>query len=181
MFMRVALAQVEVLWKTYNGRCLWRCLRFSETRQGTISFKCNSSTCEGIRGTCTGWYFEELYVCGNGHFTSRMLVWIWSCSYCENNFNRPMDSIPTSCKYEASSRYELNCGKTEGKYYDSNGNEVSPICGNIVVSLTPTHTNQTVYINDSLITTCRAVYKDGSERTVVAQTDFQQLLSERKI
>ena len=45
-------------------------------------------------------------------------------------------------------------------------------CNKIIVSLTPTHSTQTVYTNDSLITTAKAIYKDGSEKTVVCITDF---------
>lgn len=45
-------------------------------------------------------------------------------------------------------------------------------CNHIIVSLVPTHPNQTVYINDPLITTAVATYKDGSTKTVVCTTDF---------
>lgn len=45
-------------------------------------------------------------------------------------------------------------------------------CDSIIVSLTPTHTTQTVYINDPLITTAIATYKDGSKKTVLCTTSF---------
>ncbi len=45
-------------------------------------------------------------------------------------------------------------------------------CNHIIVSLTPTHSKQTVYTNDPLITTAEAVYQDGSKKTVVCTTDF---------
>lgn len=45
-------------------------------------------------------------------------------------------------------------------------------CDKLIVSITPTHSNQTVYINDPLITTAKAVYMNGSEKTVLCETDF---------
>ncbi len=76
------------------------------------------------------------------------------------------------CPGHSTTTYQLNCGKTEGKYYDEHGNEVGPICDQIIVSLEATHPEQTVYLNSSLITTARATYQDGSEKTVVCITDL---------
>lgn len=45
-------------------------------------------------------------------------------------------------------------------------------CNNIIVSLTPTHSTQTVYTDDPLITTATALYRDGSTKVVVCTTDF---------
>lgn len=60
-------------------------------------------------------------------------------------------------------RWINTCGFEEDKTVD---------CNHIIVSLTPTHENQTVYVNDPLITTAVATYKDGSTKTVVCTTDF---------
>lgn len=56
-----------------------------------------------------------------------------------------------------------NCGHSEDTTMD---------CSEIIVSLNPTHSEQTVYINEPLITTALATYKDGSTKTVVCSTDF---------
>ncbi|MGF7142534.1 hypothetical protein HNQ56_000952 [Anaerotaenia torta] len=46
------------------------------------------------------------------------------------------------------------------------------VCPDKVVSITPTHPLQSVYTNEPLITTVRATYADGSEKTVLAAADF---------
>lgn len=78
-----------------------------------------------------------------------------------------------------SGSHKITCGKTEGKYYDNNGNEVGPFCGQDVVSIVATNDNQTVYTNDPLITTARATYKDGSEKTIVCTTNFSTSISKQ--
>ena len=56
-----------------------------------------------------------------------------------------------------------SCGITEDTTLD---------CDKIIDSITPTHPIQTVYINDPLITTVRATYKDGSQKTHICTTSF---------
>jgi hypothetical protein len=55
------------------------------------------------------------------------------------------------------------CGKSQDDTLD---------CDKIITSLSPTHPKQTVAINDPLITTVRAIYKDGSAKVVVASASF---------
>lgn len=45
-------------------------------------------------------------------------------------------------------------------------------CDKIIVSLVPTHPTQKVYVNDPLITTATATYKNGSTKTVVCSANF---------
>lgn len=45
-------------------------------------------------------------------------------------------------------------------------------CDKNIVGITATHENQTIYINDPLITTARATYKNGSKKTIICTTDF---------
>ncbi len=66
-----------------------------------------------------------------------------------------------SCNLE--NGWTLNCGKPQDETLD---------CDKIITSLSPTHPKQTVAINDPLITTVRATYKDGSTKVVVATADF---------
>ncbi len=67
--------------------------------------------------------------------------------------------------------YSLKCGKSQGAYYNGD-TRVYKACDQIVTNIIPTHPNQTIYINDQLITTVRAIYVDGSEKTVVADTTY---------
>jgi len=60
-------------------------------------------------------------------------------------------------------RWITTCGYDEDSTAD---------CNHIIVSLVPTHPVQTVYINDPLITTAKATYKDGSTKIVVCTANF---------
>lgn len=121
----------------------------------------NFKHCKSSDGGYTYHYVEQCDNCGA--YFSYTQVGCNDCGYFEWT-----NSGGCSC----SGSHKITCGKTEGKYYDSDGNEVSPICGKIVTSIIPTNTNQTVYTNDNLITTARATYKDGSEKTLVCTTNF---------
>lgn len=69
------------------------------------------------------------------------------------------------------SGYTLNCGKVEGSYY--NGNIlVNVSCNAMCVSINATHPIQTAYLNDPLITTVTATFRDGSTRVVIASANF---------
>jgi len=74
-----------------------------------------------------------------------------------------MYGVYQNCNEPVHDRWINTCGFEEDKTVD---------CNHIIVSLTPTHENQTVYVNDPLITTAVATYKDGSTKTVVCTTDF---------
>ena len=78
----------------------------------------------------------------------------------------------THIAYRTTSNYTLNCGKKEGAYYDEAGNELSPVCSQIIVKVEPTHPVQTVYTNDPLITTISVTYMDGSTNILKANTTF---------
>lgn len=67
------------------------------------------------------------------------------------------------CDEPIHDKWYTTCGLEEDNTVD---------CGSIVVSLVPTHEKQTVYINDPVITTAKATYRDGSSRTVLCTTDF---------
>lgn len=67
------------------------------------------------------------------------------------------------CDETIYNRWHTTCGLEEDDTVD---------CNSIIRSLVPTHSNQTVYANDPLITTATATYKDGSTKLVVCTTDF---------
>ncbi len=56
-------------------------------------------------------------------------------------------------------------------------------CDKIIVSLEPTHSTQTVYINDPLIITAVATYRNGSSETVLCSTEFDasSLVKDREV
>ena len=124
-------------------------------------------------GTLTHIYADTKYKCSNGHQSSITIRNIYVCDYCGERSYSYSRNEPSSIECSSTHTiYKLNCYKTEGRYYDSNGNELGPICGQIVASIVSTNPEQTVYQNDSLITTARATYQDGSERTVLCTTSL---------
>jgi len=114
-----------------------------------------------------------ILTCTRGHTSGFVVSDTWSCVNCKVSYSAPSESPPSVCQstyYQV--EYKLNCGKTEGAYYDSNGNQVFPICDQKVLSITATHPVQTVAIGDPLITTVRATYLDGSTKVVLGTSDF---------
>jgi hypothetical protein len=76
------------------------------------------------------------------------------------------DNYTNICGFDHSkgvNQWVLNCGLTEN---------ATLLCPDRVVSITPTHPLQSVYTGEALITTVRAAYADGSQRTVKAITTF---------
>lgn len=145
----------------HSGARCGSSLYYWETYTSPLSFNCSSC---GI-GTCSGSYTYDVYRCYNGHSVSVTRIWYWSCNYCGSSYVRPPDSPPSSCSSTTSGYYSLSCGKTAGSYY--NGNTlVSPTCNQVAVSITPTASNQTVYYNGSIVSTCTATYLDGRTATV---------------
>ncbi len=55
--------------------------------------------------------------------------------------------------------YDLDCGLTE---------DTTPDCSTTVISISATHSVQTVYRGDPIISTIKATYLDGSTKTIVA-------------
>lgn len=66
------------------------------------------------------------------------------------------------------------CGRSEssGGWNCGISQDTTLDCSYLVMSLTPTHSIQTIYINVPLITTAVATYKNGSTKVVVCTTDF---------
>jgi len=141
---------------------------FSSGNNGVYS---GSYTCSNCGGTGSFSYAYLMLTCGNGHSTTFTYNYVSSCSNCKTSYSPPNGTPPSSCGYTYYS-YALNCGKIQGAYYDSNGNQVFPICNQKVVSITATHPVQTVATGDALITTVRATYLDGSTKVVLGTSDF---------
>lgn len=68
-----------------------------------------------------------------------------------------------------------HCGKTEGQitYKCGLAEDTTPDCSSIIISITPTHPVQKVYLNEPLITTAIATFLDGSTKVVVCNSDFE--------
>ena len=122
---------------------------------------CNSSITGGSPEGMACWKND------GGVYTFAYVSSGWQCYGC--NYTKPGENNPPCTEKISSTVYSLNCGKTEGAYYNGN-TQVYPICGQQVVSIAATHPIQTVYINDPLITTVTATYADGSTRVVVGTT-----------
>ena len=83
-----------------------------------------------------------------------------------NDLEYSMSGSVNVCDFDHSlgvGRWVLNCGLAEN---------ATLLCPDRVVSITPTHPLQSVYTGEALITTVRATYADGSQRTVKATTTF---------
>lgn len=83
---------------------------------------------------------------------------------CMNNAH-DYESLDT-CDFDHSlseNRWVSTCGY---------GEDSTPDCSQIIVSLVPTYPVQTVYTNDPLITTAVATFMDGSKKTVLCNTEY---------
>lgn len=131
----------------------------------------SSFTCSSCGGSAHLSYNYLQLQCSWGHYTTLYYNYTWYCSSCHDSYSMPNNPIPSSCEYTYYS-YTLNCGKTEGAYYDSNGNQVLPVCSQKVTNIAATHPVQTVAAGDPLITAVRVTYLDGSTRVVLGTSDF---------
>lgn len=138
-------------------------------RSTPIGFSC---TMPGCSGWCSGMEYYVYLICNNGHYTSFTFNFSWSCNSCGNSYSYSPGSPPTVCEsMYAPVGYKINCGKTEGHYYNGD-TEVFPICNSKLVNIAATHPAQTVATKDPLITTIRARYLDGSTKVVLGASDF---------
>lgn len=60
----------------------------------------------------------------------------------------------------------VTCGKNTTNYYDTSGNVCSPVCSQVVTSLAPTKTTQTVNAGTTPDWTATATFLDGTTKTV---------------
>jgi Zn finger protein HypA/HybF involved in hydrogenase expression len=67
------------------------------------------------------------------------------------------------CNETKANQWYLSCGKVE---------DAVLVCGQMVTQITPTHPTQKVYLNDPLITTAIATYRDGSTKVVLCTTSY---------
>lgn len=157
-----------------GGGCYGKYITGQQCEARVVNY--NYATVNGT-GKCpscgSGSMFMSFYMsncfCEKGHSFVIMVARYENCSNCgySNTVNFP---IPSSCQ-SIMNYYELNCGKTEGHYYDGN-TEVFPVCNSLISNIVSTHPVQTVGAGDPLITTVTATYLDGSTKVVVAETDF---------
>ena len=105
-----------------------------------------------------------------GYYDGQVTGYYKNCGY----YDGQTTGYYTTCGYSNGqiTSYSINCGKTEGRYYDSNGNLASSICHQIVDTITPTHSTQTVYAGDPIVTTADIIFKDGSTKRVICTCSF---------
>lgn len=168
----------------YNGTYI------EPTREYCGSISVVSSTASPSGRTCSNghemtYYYEE-YVCsGCGNRTSsgfyRCECWqdlhdMYShYIYCGGGYSMNCTKS-TSVYYKENSKcFTCNgtgyvdstaCTKTEGGYYDAEGNACSPLCSEVVLSLTPVVKEQVLMPESSPDIRARAVFADGHSEIV---------------
>lgn len=101
--------------------------------------------------------------------TYRSTSFYYKCTFCTAGWSTDNSNNPPPSTHGGSSY--LTCNKIAGAYYDGN-TQVAASCNQFVMTIIPTHPIQTIAIGDPLITTVRATYMDGSQKTVVANSAF---------
>jgi len=119
---------------------------------------------------CDTTYTSYPYETGRGN-------WYGDCTSCPAGIASTLDmqgvthGTITDLICNKTGEYLLNCNKIANAYYDGVV-QVFPVCSQQITSISPTHSLQTVYVNDQLITTVTASYVDGSTKTVIGTTTF---------
>lgn len=106
-------------------------------------------------------YFGDCYLAAGGYYSSNFdtaAISTDGITWTTAAFN---DLRDIACNADNGSGIIKECLKI-GKYYDANGNEVQPICDQVVASITPTHPTQTIEPGDSIINTAIAIFLNGS-------------------
>lgn len=103
--------------------------------------------------------------CGGSYTGSSTViqgVTYYQCWKCQSR----VGSYGSSCAGSSNSYgYQLICGKTDSCYYNGD-TEVSPICNQVVTSLVPTYTTQTLSAGETPDVTAIAYFLDGHSETV---------------
>ena len=130
------------------------------TSSSSVTFFCSSckKTVTSSNSTPTGNYYGSCSKCGAGYAGS-------------SNWSGSTHGTITTLSCGLGNSTVIECGKTED-YYDSNGNKLNPCCGQIMVSINPTHPTQTIYNGDRIITTATVTYLDGSTNVVICSSSF---------
>lgn len=87
--------------------------------------------------------------------------WKYSVGSGTSSYSPEAWNLISNCNL--SNGWSYTCGKIGDSTID---------CGAIVIGITPTHSVQTVYRNDALITTIAVIHADGSITTIAATTNF---------
>ncbi|HKL80302.1 MAG TPA: hypothetical protein VJ888_07690 [Mobilitalea sp.] len=129
----------------------------------TVIDETNSTYHHGCGGTIySNFTVTVCSGCGASHQTTR--VWCDRCGMISSSSDYYGNCTCTG-------KYVYTCNKKANSYYKGDS-EVFPICNEKIIAISPTHPIQTVYVNDPLITTVEATYRDGSRKTVECTTDF---------
>lgn len=152
---------------SYTSHC-WGCenSQYIATDTRTVS-EGSCDSCSYIDGPYIEGYVSGTYDCPawgcNGTMTAYNYTQTYEyCTVCGNWESTLLDGIDHNC----STTYSLSCGKTEGKYYDSNGNACEALCNKIVTSLTVNSVNQEMEIGEAIDTSATATFLDGHTESV---------------
>ena len=107
-------------------------------------------------GTCSGCGYE-IYIHEEGSE--------FYCDFCgdSNSYGSSSPCSGTGSHYieTGSPTYALNCGKTEGTYYNASGQTCSPLCAQVVTNLVPAEPVQTPIAGDPINLKATATFLDG--------------------
>jgi hypothetical protein len=115
------------------------------------------------KGRHSGEYYS--YEESNGNIYIRTYPFKWTAGdfrSIDENFNYQYHKY-LGCVFCGVYGENYSCGKVQDE---------NPVCNQKIVSITPTHPTQVVYVGEPLITTAIATYLDGSTRTIVCSTSF---------
>lgn len=126
--------------------------------------------------TCSSCGYSPTYIAGyNGqtlHYSSYSLCSgsmsvtsiqnEFRCSSCSSSKSNPTSQCTNRITRTS---YSRNCGKNEGGFYLGDTLK-SPICHEIITSITPTRITQTVIQGEPIITTVNASYLDGHSKVI---------------
>lgn len=148
--------------------CYTRYVAGSSYSCGSVSFDRStgsySTTCSRCGRSATGTYYEG------------------TCSGCGQTCSSGSRVVCSSCGYtmlnvgghtiSSQSHYEINCGKTEGNYYDSDGTEVSICCDKIIKNIVAISPIQSLDMGSPISVKAMVHFMNGTSEMVDCTTNF---------
>ncbi len=123
----------------------------------------HSSACYGLRVCGMAYPYGAVTILGSGYYVG------YRCSSCGTSWGAWSETNSFGPQQHTS--YGLQCTLQEGWNCGYTLNDSNPLCDEIILDITPTHQEQTVYQNAEMITTATLMHMDGSQTTVLCNAD----------
>jgi Zn finger protein HypA/HybF involved in hydrogenase expression len=143
--------------------------RFYSTSLPPSSRYTNGQKCD------SGWCSGTLWV--GGYYSTKKFLKASSYSY--GSYYLPLTRLDGTSNYglpcyktSKTNAYQLSCGYEGGHYYNEAGEEVFPMCNQVVTSITATSPIQVIDLGGSIATTAFATYLDGHSGIVNCTSNF---------